>query len=394
MGWMRHMFYSGVQQLLRMDPVWYALNAAARPDKQWRLISHPYITKDTNPGESTGFLHLDLNVERFVKDGSGGCLISTSVALDDETTEGCTVVVPGFHEHIHEWYRRSQARSLPRGGATTNCKTLYRKEDERTWGPAVPQPCAALGLRLTLPTLIHGSTPYSHRRRRSIFAWLTAIADDHETLPDALASTWSDLATCHRDMLIPAREPAASVPLHKVPRFAFPGSILIERVSPLAGALVGARRWTDRAVMQEIMILLGPDDAPALALARSIQAQLAKAYLRQWPSLVKAEKDGFGTDSYFGREQRRGDTALAQHGRDGDDPADRRGDADWDDSPDCDDVDSRGEGARGDDEERRRQLTLEAMDGGEVPGTSSCVGLKPAASIDGIDGEGSGSSSS
>ena len=58
-GWLRTMYYSLIQQLVRMDPVYYALNVAARPDRNWKLISVPYYTKDVQVGESTGFLHLD-----------------------------------------------------------------------------------------------------------------------------------------------------------------------------------------------------------------------------------------------------------------------------------------------------------------------------------------------
>lgn len=303
MGWMRHMFYSGIQQLVRMDPVWYAINAAGRPDLQWRLISYPYVTKDTVPGESTGFLHLDLNVGRFIQDGSGGNMLSSSVSLDDETPQGCTVVVPGFHKHIRAWHRRVQTRAKLGDGATTNCPSLYRPEDQETWGKPEPQPCPAFGVRLTLPTLIHGSTPLSASRRRTLFAWLTGIDEDHETLYDARASTWSELAACHRDLRIPHREPAGCAPLHRVPDWVFPASLVLDRVSPLAGALVGARRWTDPAVRQERNILLGPDDAQASALAHSIRTRLVEAYVRRWSTLVAAERAAYGKDSYFNAPQ-------------------------------------------------------------------------------------------
>ncbi|KAL0630600.1 hypothetical protein Q9L58_010552, partial [Maublancomyces gigas] len=46
-GWTRTMFYSLIQQLVRQDPAYYAIIAAARPDQNWRLISYPYYTKDT-----------------------------------------------------------------------------------------------------------------------------------------------------------------------------------------------------------------------------------------------------------------------------------------------------------------------------------------------------------
>ena len=299
MGWLHHMFYSAIQQLVRMDIVWYAINVACRPDKAWRLISFPYITKDTDPGESTGFLHLDLNAARFMQDGSGGSLISSSISLDDESDDNCTLVVPGFHKHIAAWHHRVEARGAVTNGATTNCATLYRPEDQEAWGKPIPQPCPALGLRVTLPTLIHGSTATAGKRRRTLFAWYTGIAEDHETLYDHDSLSWSEVAACHRDLRIPRREPANCVPKHAIPEWAFPASQVLERVSPLAAALVGARRWTDPAVLQERNILLGPDNAAALDLAASVRAKLKSAYIRQHATLVEAEMQAYGDNSYF-----------------------------------------------------------------------------------------------
>ena len=52
-----------------MDPVYYALTVAARLDSNWKLISVPYYTKDVHNGESTGFAHLDMNVQSFYEQG-------------------------------------------------------------------------------------------------------------------------------------------------------------------------------------------------------------------------------------------------------------------------------------------------------------------------------------
>ena len=102
-GWLKNMYHSLLQQLLRQDPFWYAVNAAARPDKQWRLISFPYYTKDTDPGESLGFKHLDINIMKYTTGNvNQNALISSSVAFDDEHEDNCTTVVLGFHQHIQE----------------------------------------------------------------------------------------------------------------------------------------------------------------------------------------------------------------------------------------------------------------------------------------------------
>jgi hypothetical protein len=55
-----NMWYSLIQQIIRQDPVYYALVVAARPDTNWRLISYTYYRKSTLDDENTGFSHLGL----------------------------------------------------------------------------------------------------------------------------------------------------------------------------------------------------------------------------------------------------------------------------------------------------------------------------------------------
>ncbi|KAH0536266.1 hypothetical protein FGG08_006845 [Glutinoglossum americanum] len=146
LSWLRNMFYSLIQQLVRQDPVWYAIIASARPDKNWRLITYPYITKDTDAGgETTGFLHLDLNTSKFVQNNSGGNLLSSSMSLDDEESDGCTVVILSFHHHIKEWHARRLGCGKDLAGFTTNCSTSYRTEDRRDWGEPEPASYPAFG---------------------------------------------------------------------------------------------------------------------------------------------------------------------------------------------------------------------------------------------------------
>ena len=92
MGWMRNMYHSGVQQLIYQDPVLWALTAAARPDKLWRLIAYPYNAKSAVSGQKTGFLHMDLNLKRYQSEGLGKNTVQSSVSLTDENDKGCTVV--------------------------------------------------------------------------------------------------------------------------------------------------------------------------------------------------------------------------------------------------------------------------------------------------------------
>ena len=92
MGWMRNMYHSGVQQLIYQDPVLWALTAASRPDKHWRLIAYPYNAKNATSGQKTGFLHMDLDLKRHRSEGLGKNMVQSSVSLTDENIHGCTTV--------------------------------------------------------------------------------------------------------------------------------------------------------------------------------------------------------------------------------------------------------------------------------------------------------------
>jgi hypothetical protein len=61
-GWLRNMYHSLVQQVVRSYPVYYMWYCALREDHPWRMISCPYYTKYAKPGDKTGFRHIGANV--------------------------------------------------------------------------------------------------------------------------------------------------------------------------------------------------------------------------------------------------------------------------------------------------------------------------------------------
>ena len=176
---------------------------ATRPDKLWRLISYLYITKDTDGGgEATGFLHLDLDLEAYLANGQGGSRLTSSLSLDDEEADGCTVLVKGFHHHILEWIWQLICRRWKGSGPMANCNNIYQIEDREKWGEAVGVPCSAWGVRLTLAQLIYGSTKKSTRRRQTILPWFMGIDKDHEQLEVAGCLGWNEVRRCHLDLKV------------------------------------------------------------------------------------------------------------------------------------------------------------------------------------------------
>lgn len=303
-GWTRTMFYSLIQQLVRQDPAYYAIIAAARPDQNWRLISYPYYTKDTALGESTGFKHLDLNVPALLNNGRGANIIQTSLSLDHEDPDGCTILVPGFHRHIREWWGRVEARGTAADGLTTNVNQRYRKEDEESFGSFVPFPCQRGGVRISRPELIHGSTSVSTKRRRTVFVWHCGIGEDHVKLDNEESETWDEVAKCHRDMDIPRKSTSGHGFAYGKPSCRFPASTRLGSTSAIGDAMVGLRRWDEPCVILERNIVLGPDDAKALAYINKTRTNLLQEYCIAFDIMVEAEKAAFGRNSFFADPER------------------------------------------------------------------------------------------
>ena len=301
-GWMRHMFYSLTQQLVRQDPAYWAIMAAARPDQQWRLISYPYYTKDTSEGESTGFAHLDINVEKFIATGRGANIIQGSLSLDDEGADGCTLLVPGFHRHVASWWERVKARGQNRCGYTTNANTIYTPDDEKTFGNLTPVPCKRGTIRITRPEIVHGSTNQAKRRRRTVFVWHYGIREDHETLDLEEAERWSDLVRCHQALEVPQKSTSGEGFRYGRPSFLFPGVSKLQSTSMVGDAMVGARRWDDPQVITERNLLLGSDAVEACRRVKEIRERLVSEFLRVFPFIERAESEAYQERSFFRRQ--------------------------------------------------------------------------------------------
>jgi len=300
LGWLRNMWFSLPQQIIRQDPAYYALMAAARPDKNWRLISYPYYTKHTTDGEKIGFSHLDLNIQHFVGKEKGANLVQGGVSLMDETPGNCTTLVPGFHKHARQWYADLQARKEGNvTGFTTNCKSLYSPVDRAKYGDLVPVPCKKGDIRITLPEIIHGTTPRADGERQVVLPWFTGIREDLEHLENEDCETWSEIAACHRDMVPCDRSPSGRSAKAYQRGPPFQAAVQLPSSSNIGDALVGRQRWDRPQVLSQLKVLFGPDRGAAMEFVRSTREKLKEGYERAWAELVALEQEMYGEKSYF-----------------------------------------------------------------------------------------------
>ena len=297
MGFLRIMYHSLIQQLVRQDPMYYALTVAARPDHDHRLISYPYITKYVKEETGTSFIHLDLKVGESLVTQNGLNSLSSSLSLDEEDAEGCTVTLPGFFlEQLKDWWGRVVARGEAKSGTTTDCKTIYKKEDSDTWGHPRPQPCPKNGIRLTLPTIIHGSTASTGQIRRVIFPWF--VATDGKTLEKAGLPSFEEISACHRHLTAPDVDVNAAK-TKSLPGTRFPAAVSLPSSYPIGRALIGQSSWIDPDVANCLDILFGPDEALALRYVDEWRNTMLANYREAIGTFIQCEQRLFKADSFF-----------------------------------------------------------------------------------------------
>jgi hypothetical protein len=164
------MYHDLIQQLMRQDPAYWLWYALLRPDKHWHLISYPYYAKFARPGDSTLFRHIDINILQAISRGRSINAIQGTLSLDQETEGGCTQILPGIHKHLKEWWAQVEARGEGTSESVYKItEKVFTKGDAAEFGVDwTAQPCNALDVRITLPTLPHGSHGPCQKQRRTM----------------------------------------------------------------------------------------------------------------------------------------------------------------------------------------------------------------------------------
>lgn len=118
--WERNMWFSLIQQLIRMDPAYYMMYVFFRPDHAYRLISYSYYAKNTFSGEATRFSHININIRDYVDTGRGGNVYQGSVSLTDEDSKSCAEILAGMQKpgNMADWYGVFKSRESEREGCS------------------------------------------------------------------------------------------------------------------------------------------------------------------------------------------------------------------------------------------------------------------------------------
>jgi len=301
-GWLRNMYYSLGQQVMRQDPKYFAIYCALRPDQNTNLVSYPYYAKYIHKGDDTFFRHIDLNIEDLANSHRGANMIRGTVSLDNEKEDDCTMILPGMHKHIKEWNEVLTARGLSLDHRIQD--SMFTSEDEKRFNTKwTPQPCQMGQVRVTLPHLPHGASGPAKGERRTMLPWFCGLHGDHgdrETLE--VIGTWSDLYAAHRDMVATRLSPSGLANHYGAIPFAFPAAVALHGLGDLSDALVCRQRHDAFAVVWEKRLLLTGAKTDVDTFLEKWRKTAVNRVCEGFEVVKRAEMKIFGAKSYFYRK--------------------------------------------------------------------------------------------
>ena len=323
-GWLRVMHHSYVQQAVRQSPEYWMLYVLLRPDYAYRLVSMPYFAKFSQPGDSTKFRHIDVNIDNLLTQGLGANMIQGSLSFDRETPEDCTELLVGMHRRLGDWWAdvkehlaatdqdvRQGYIHLLEGQHWTPAMAAKFATDDIRWEA---HPCDRGEVRVSLPHLPHGALGPTTKSRRTILPWFVRVRHEHELpaadgqepdyaleMPDA--GTYRDVASAHRRLQTNERTPSGlRLERTRVP-YRFPAAGHLAGLGPISDALMGRLTWDDPQVVADLGRYFA---AGATSEARS-------GYIDAWRRAAKqqmmagyqrfriAEMASYGDASFFRR---------------------------------------------------------------------------------------------
>jgi hypothetical protein len=292
-GWLRLMFHSLIQQLMRGDVGYWLLYAVLR--REHRLISYPYYTKYTTAGEKTAFRHMDCNLTKAVLDGVGARIIQGSVSWTDEDDENCTEVLVGFHRAAKDYVQWREKSSMK---ANTGYLTGWNhsKDWPAKFGERHPEvqwkkvPCSAGTVRVTEAIMPHGSTGPATAIRQTSLPWYVVHNPDG-SMENPAMGTYEYLQAHHTNLTAPDRSPSGKGHLFGSPKWPFPSDTRPDFNSEIAKAIHCQVSYDSPGVAMELERLFSnPNKDNINAWIDKTRAYTAKKVKENWEKQKKWER--------------------------------------------------------------------------------------------------------
>jgi hypothetical protein len=304
LGWCRVMYHSAVQQLVRGDPEYWLQYAMLR--EETNLISYPYYTKYTRPGDATAFRHIDLNIAKAVDTGLGSEAIQGSVSWDREDEDNCTEMFEGFHHIIEEYLE--WRRSVHMSDASSKIEAWKDKEhwpeelENRFPNVRWKKTIGRVGdVRISDPRLPHGSTGPATKVRRTVLPWFVRVHEDMTTMEIPEMGSYDEIAMSHHKLTAAPKTPSGHANMYGGVKWAFPGDVNPVYTSPIVRAVNCQLRWNSPSVLNELRELFAePNYDEIMDWIDETRAATVKMIKANWKITKQMERDAYGPDQKLG----------------------------------------------------------------------------------------------
>jgi hypothetical protein len=300
LGWCRTMFHSVIQQLMRGDVQYWLLYAMIR--KEPYLVSYPYYTKYTRPGDNTYFRHIDLNIADAARDEHGIRAIQGSVSWNNENDANCTEMLDGFHHILREyqdWREKSNIKD--------STGYIEKWDDKVDWPKAIadqhPQvqwkkhPCPQGWVRISDPRLPHGSTGPATIKRRTMLPWFVQVHHDMTTMEMPDMGSYQEIATAFQQCTAAPKTPSGHSNRYGGIKWAFPGDQPPVFTSAISRAVNCQIRWDSPAAQEALADLFyNPNQKKIWNYIQETRKATAKMVKEHWRMCVDMEKRAYGLD--------------------------------------------------------------------------------------------------
>ncbi len=128
-SWLKTMFYSLSQQIIKQDIEYWTLYACLCLNLNTQLVFYLYYVKYVLLNDSTFFYHIDMNVFKYLKDEYKSNIILEFVSLNDKNIYDYTEIMSEFHKHIENWWKKIEIQEKASNDHVHDLEKIYLKEN-------------------------------------------------------------------------------------------------------------------------------------------------------------------------------------------------------------------------------------------------------------------------
>lgn len=301
--WLKTMFYSFIQQIIRQDLEYWLLYVCLRSDRNIRLINYFYYAKFVKSEDYTFFKHIDMNVPMYLKSDQGFQIIQKSIFLNDENELNCIEIVSEFHRHIEDCWKKIECRKTCSNDWMHSLEKIYIKKNVEIYENFASVSCSRESARMTMSKIFHESTHnIKNIERKTMLSWFVKIRKDDKTLDNEKSDDLLELHVTHKQHIAFALTSSGLINRYDVIFYKFFFSVHLILQSPVNNAIVYKINWNDSIILTQTALLFEVNRSRAKTIIANHRQQTLRAFKTTFKAVQLTKRLHYEMISYYNRK--------------------------------------------------------------------------------------------